>query len=95
LKEFRMTPLPDPREQATASARCELIDPHGSDAGVWERDYRPPRFCSFINLLGATVSDVFIDDASTLRLRFADGRQLLLVDESVEEESFRVDDLSL
>lgn len=74
-------------------ARCELRDAHGDVADVWDGEQRSQKFCAFIDLLGATVSDVSIDSDTTLRLRFVDGRQLVLFDDSQQYESFRVDDV--
>ncbi len=65
----------------------------GNVADVWEEQQRSPKFCAFVDLLGATVLDVFIDDNTTLRFRFTDGRELVLLDISKQYESFQVDDV--
>jgi hypothetical protein len=60
---------------------------------VWQGGRRSQKFCVFIDLLGAVVADLSIDNPNALRLRFADGRQLLLVDDSEQYESFAIDDV--
>lgn len=72
-------------------AKCELRDSDGAVADVWDGEKRSSKFCAFIDLLGATVADVSIDNSTTFRLRFADGRQLLLFDDSQQYESFSID----
>ena len=81
-----------PRGHVRVWARCELIENDGSVADVWQEDRRSPTF-RFLDLLGATVASVAVDSETTLRLRFEDGRQLLLIDVSEQYESFSVDDL--
>lgn len=71
---------------------CELLDANGSVIDTWEDGSRSANF-QFANLLGATVSDVSIDDVTTLRLQFTDGRQLLIFDTSEQYESFSVDNV--
>ena len=58
-----------------------------------EGGQRSPQFCAFVDLLGATVTDISIENTATLRLIFADGRQLVLFDASQQYESFQIDDL--
>ena len=70
--------------------RCELRDTESKLVDVWQGDRRSSGFSAFIDLLGAVVSEVVIDNPSTLRLQFVDGRQLLLFDESPQYESFSV-----
>ena len=53
-----------------------MRDAHGNVADVWEEQQRSPKFCAFVDLLGATVSEVLIENDTTLRLRFTDGREL-------------------
>jgi hypothetical protein len=81
-----------PKGNTSVWARCELQDAQGNVVDVWE-EKRSSQFCEFIDLLGAIVSDVLIDNNTTLRLRFADGRQLVLLDVSEQCESFQVDDV--
>jgi hypothetical protein len=70
-----------------------LRDARGDVTDVWEEQQRSPRFCAFIDLLGAIVSDVSIDNDTTLRMHFVDGRQLVLTDVSQQFESFQIDDV--
>ena len=82
-----------PKGHISVWAKCELREAHGDVADVWDGKQRSPSFCAFIDLLGATVSEVSIDNATTLRLRFVDGRQLVLFDDSQQYESFQVDEV--
>jgi hypothetical protein len=82
-----------PKGNISVWAMCELRDARGNLADVWEEQQRSPRFCAFIDLLGAVVSDVSIENATALRLHFVDGRQLVLLDVSQQHESFQVDDV--
>lgn len=81
-----------PKGHISVWARCEVLNADGSVADVWG-EQRSTGFCAFIDLLGGTVSDVSVDDRTTLRLRFVDGRQLVLFDDSEQYESFSVDDI--
>ena len=89
--QFQMTFSLHPNSVVTVEERCVLLDSSDAEVAVWNDGRRTGRFTAFIDLLGATIADVTVDDAVTLRLRFLDGRQLLLVAESEQYESFNVD----
>lgn len=73
-------------------SRCELLNANGSVIDTWYDGSRSANF-QFADLLGANVADVSIDDATTLRLQFTDGRQLLIFDTSEQYESFSIDNV--
>ncbi len=82
-----------PRARLSVWRRCELVDARGDVVDVWQEGRRSERFCAFVDLLGAVVADVSIDIPNALRIRFVDGRHLLLLDDSKQYESFSVDDV--
>ena len=53
---------------------------------------RSPGFGAFVDLLGAVVAEVFVDDAVTFRI-FGDGRQFRVFDVFEQYESFQIDEV--
>jgi len=81
-----------PQVRLSIQSRCELVAANGTRIDLWEDGIRSDNF-RFTDLLGGIVVDVFIDNSTTLRLRFKDGRQLLVYDTSTQYESFSVDNM--
>ena len=89
--QFQLSFSLHPDSIISVEEKCVLLDFENNPIDVWDEGRRTDHFCAFIDLLGATVAEVSVENAVTLRLRFVDGRRLLLLAESEQYESFSVD----
>jgi hypothetical protein len=78
-----------PQASVSVEGRCEMLDTSGEVLDVWNRGTRSA-VLRFLDLLGGTVTEVVIDSPRSFKLTFDSTRQLRLVDNSDQYESFSV-----